>query len=162
MAEKPRPVWLAMTTFDDHARLGGALASLDRVPVGLDGLCLVGQSTAMIGMHQGLIGGEAALAPFSPLFTQVEPMPFVDPESGLVATADRLMTRIKKGGGARPTPTKCWLPAEQRVRLLDGLGVGRLMLLVCPGSAEGWTQSSRTLLKHSAHPVQSYEFPTGG
>lgn len=150
----PRPIiWLAMSAFDDPQRLGSALKGLVAHDVRLAEIGVAGTPSAVDGMRAALSQSAADWQQFVPLFSDVEPVPFIPVIGGVVATSGRLMT---PGEGAVAS-ADCLIPPAQRLRLAGSMTDGAVLLLANPSSQDRWTRSTRVLLRHSAHPVQSHE-----
>ena len=123
-------------------------------------------------MRAAIGQGTADWQHFLPLFSSVEPVPFIPVIGGVVATSGRLMTPAQgaQAGGHASVPSECLIPPAQRLRLAGSLTNGAVLLLSNPSTQDKWTSSTRVLLRHSAHPVQSHEIalphpprlPTGG
>ena len=164
MAEGTGRLWLAATIFDEPDRMGRALWDLQACQVGLGALCVIGTRTAVGTMHGGLCRLDPQWLRFSPLFADVERVPFIDADRDVIATADRLMTNgdahaAQQRKDDASVHRKCWLPETQRTRLAEGIATGGVVVMANPVSREQWAATTRALLQHSTHSVQSYEFP---
>ena len=126
-------------------------------------LCIAGLPAA-IGAVRSAVDA-APLGPGAPLSSLlgVEPLGIVGGATPVLATSNRLLTTLKNPGAvsALTAPVaggSCWLSPPLRTKLMDHMLTGDVVLLAGPVSREQWVLGTRVLLRHSRHPVQSYEF----
>ena len=155
-----------MAAFDDPLRMGRALSALHAGNVGLGELGVLGIPSSVDGMHRAIRDADTAWHQFSPLFASIEPLPFIPLQGGIpvqggvVGTAQRLMTPARPAGTSLTSHASahdCLIPAAQRARLADSIAGGAVVLLANPMTQDKWMHSTRVLLQHSRHPVQSHE-----
>lgn len=157
MADHSGSIWLAATAFDDPERLTRSLVDLKVRDVGVATLCMMGHDGALGGMRKRVCDGSPAGDVFLPLFRDVVPVPFLIGGAPVLATADRLLTSVKTAADRDGAQRGCWLPAAQRERLTGAIAGGAVVLLANPDSRDRWQDSTKVLLQHSRHPVQSHE-----
>ncbi len=124
-------------------------------------LCLAGKPGTVETMRSTLSGKQSPADGALSLLLAVEPFDMVGNTMPIVATSGRLLTTLANStvlSIAGTTNGNCWLPHDMRSRLFDRMISGDALLMAGPLSREQWIMSTRVLLRHSRHPVQSHEF----
>ena len=156
MGESADPFRLAIGVFHEPARLESAISDLFANNFAARDMCLVGTRQAfgrllpMPVAEPGRAHLTGQLQPLSPLAD--------DPE--VVATAgDLLSTLLSHARWQDGTNTPRSSPLQELLaRSSDHIGHGAIALLVSAPDPALQHRSSRILLRHSAHTVQTHEF----
>jgi hypothetical protein len=156
MGESADPFRLAIGVFHEPERLESAICDLFADNVDARDMCLVGTRQAFDRLLPASVAelGRAQLAgqlqPLSPLAA--------DPE--VVATSgDLLSTLLRHAEWQGGTSTLGSSPLQELLaRSSDHIGHGAIALLVSAPDPLLQHRSSRILLRHSAHTVQTHEF----
>lgn len=155
---------LAIGVFHEPDGLDGAISDLFADNFAARDICLVGTRKAFDRLLPASVGesGRAQLTGqlFGQLFGQLQPLSPLADDPEVVATAGDLLSTLlshaKWQGGAN-TPLASPLH-ELLARSCDHIGHGAIALLVSAPDPLLQHRSSRILLRHSAHTVQTHEF----
>lgn len=161
MADGPDKLRIVIAALEPTRSLQTALIDLGNNRISPEDLCLAGSRDALGAAQRAIAGGGSASAPYLPLASNVEPLSLPVPETALLATSDRLLTKLKSGSSAidrEQLDSRCWLAYPLRTGLLDRMTRGDVLLLAGPLSSEHMKLGTRVLLQHSRFPVQSHEF----
>jgi hypothetical protein len=152
---------LAVGIFYEPPRLSRAIAELFAEGVGAQDMCLVGMPSAFeAARHDEIVadGGQVAgvLAGFQlhNLGNLIDGCQLSASSGALLRT---LLKHAKWSKGDQRVRTD-WLWPELCARLTDHIRQGALVLIVGAPTLSSQHQCSRTLLRHSAHTVQTHEF----
>ena len=151
---------LAVGIFYEAPRLCRAIAELFAEGVVVQDMCLVGMPSAFEAAKQDeTVTGEqvlGALAGFQlhNLGNLIDGCQLSASSGALLRT---LLKHAKWSKGDQRLRTD-WLWPELCARLTDHIRQGALVLIVGTPSFSSQRQCSRTLLRHSAHTVQTHEF----
>jgi hypothetical protein len=161
LAEGPEKCRIVIAALDAGGALPTALIDLGQIRIEPEAICLAGTTDALAAAQHALAGMGPPSAPYLPLLHNLEPIVMPAPDLPLLATSDRLLTKLKGGAGAVHRDRlqgRCWLADPMRSGLVDRMGRGDVMLIAGPLSAEHMKLGTRVLLQHSRFPVQSHEF----
>jgi hypothetical protein len=157
MGESADPFRLAIGVFHEPQRLESAITDLFADNFNPRDICLVGTRQAfdrLMPMSAGTAVPRALLTgQFQPLSPLAENQDVVATSGDLLRT---LLSHAKWHGGAR-TPRSSPLH-ELLARSSDHIGHGAFALLVSAPDPLLQHRSSRILLRHSAHTVETHEF----
>jgi hypothetical protein len=159
--EMPDPCRIAIAALDLPDGLQNALCELGSNSFPASALCLAGSPAALEKAHSAIAALPAPVCEFASLAREVEPLTVDSIGVPMLATSDRLLTRLKGTVTDRLVDPggRCWLLPQLRRGLFERIGEGDVMLLAGPlGSAREMTLGTRILLRYSRHPVQSHEF----
>lgn len=158
MGENADPFRLAIGVFHEPQRLESAITDLFADNFDPRDLCLVGTRQAFDRLMP--MAGAAVPEPARALLTgQFQPLSPLGENQDVVATSGDLLRTLlshAKWYGAR-TPRSSPLQ-ELLARSSDHIGHGAIALLVSAPDPLRQHRSSRILLRHSAHTVQTHEF----
>lgn len=127
----------------------------------LEGQRILADKLGLAGTLPALDGLRAAPWPDGArLLLDVAPLPMIEGRA-IYATAKNWVRDLKasessaRAAGMEP---RCWLAPALREGLMERMLAGEVMLLAGPLTADELTASTRVLLKHSDHHVQSHTF----
>jgi hypothetical protein len=152
---------LAVGIFYEPSRLSRAIAELVGDGIGVQDMCLVGMPSAFAAARQDEIiadGGQVAgvLSEF-----QLHNLGDLIDGCQLSASSGALLRTLLRHAKWRKSDQRLrtdWLWPELCARLTDHIRQGALVLIVGAPTFLSQHQCSRTLLRHSAHTVQTHEF----
>jgi hypothetical protein len=151
---------LAISVFDEPQRLEGAITDLFADNFDERDMCLVGTRQAFDRLMPMSAGAAVPKPSRALLAGQFQPLSPLTENQDVVATSGdllrTLLSHAKWHGGAR-TPRSFPLQ-ELLARSSDHIGRGAIALLVSAPDPLLQHRSSRILLRHSAHTVQTHEF----
>jgi hypothetical protein len=160
MGESAGPLRLAIGVFDEPERLEGAITDLFADNFTARDMCLVGTRRAFDTLIPAP-ASPAAPDPRTLLSRQLQPILPLVQDQELVATSGELLGMLLIGGkwnlGASTLSTSGLLP-ELLGKSTGEIGEGAIALLVSAPDPLRQHRSSRILLRHSAHTVQTHEF----
>jgi hypothetical protein len=160
MAEVDDTFRLASGVFYEAPKLGSAVADLLANGFTRRDMCLAGTRDAISGVMQP--AGPAVPALGGSLdYRRVRPLyPLID-NVEVVATSGALLRKLLKEAtwsqGDREL-TSSWLLPDLFARFTDHVRQNAVVLLVSAADSGQQHRSSRILLRHSAHTVQTHEF----
>ena len=161
MADGPDKYRIVIAALDPASTLPPALIGLGQNRIAPEHLCLAGSRDALAAAQLAIAGSGHDSASYLPLARNVEPLVLPVPDTALLATSARLLTRLKGEASVAERDrldSRCWLSYPLRTGLLDRLTWGDVLLMAGPLSAEHMKLGTRVLLQHSRFPVQSHEF----
>jgi hypothetical protein len=152
---------LAVGIFYEPPRLSRAIAELFAEGIGAQDLCLVGIPSAFAAARQDETVAAAEKSAGSLRGFQLHDLGNLIDGYRLSASSGALLRTLlshaKWSKGDQRLRTD-WLWPELCARLTDHLRQGALVLIVGTPTFASQRQCSRTLLRHSAHTVQTHEF----
>jgi len=160
MANAGETLRLAIGIFYEPARLDRAITDLRADGVAAEELCLVGTPDAFekARQHESDASGQPAGAAAHPELRDLGEL--IEGCRLSASPGPLLQTLLKHGKWSKddgPVASD-WLWPELLARLSDHLCKGALVLVVCTPTFASQHKSSRILLRHSAHTVQTHEF----
>lgn len=163
MAGEPDVFRLSMAALEVPAALRDAVDELCANRFTPQDLCIAGLPAAIGSIRSVVDAAPKDSGTRLSSLLGVEPLGLVGGSTPILATSNRLLTSLKNPlpgapGASSPSAGTCWLPPPMRAKLLDHMLTGDVMLLAGPVSRDQWVLGTRVLLRHSRHPVQSYEF----
>ena len=152
---------LAVGIFYEPPRLSRAIAELFAEGISAQDMCLVGMPSAFAAARQdaaagdgGQVAGVLAAFQLHNLGNLIDGYQLSASSGALLRT---LLKHAKWSKGDQRLNTN-WLWPELCARLTDHIRQGALVLIVGTPTFSSQHQCSRTLLRHSAHTVQTHEF----
>ena len=147
---------LAVGIFYEPPRLSRAIAELFAEGVDVQDMCLVGMPSAFKAARRDGTAADGVLAGFQlhNLGNLIDGCQLSASSGALLRT---LLKHAKWSKGDQRLRTD-WLWPELCARLTDHVRQGALVLIVGTPTFASQHQCSRTLLRHSAHTVQTHEF----
>jgi hypothetical protein len=154
MGESADPFRLAIGVFHEPERLDGAISDLFADSFEARDMCLVGTRQAFDRLLAASVANRAQLT------GQLQPLsPLADDPEVVATSGDLLSTLLShakwQGGAHMPSSSPL---QELLARSSDHIGHGAIALLVSAPDPLLQHRSSRILLRHSAHTVQTHEF----
>lgn len=160
MAAPAKTYRLSIGAFSDPGPLSAALRDLSGQGMSIASLCLIGPRDVLLdnGWWHGLGTPDA---PFRSLHASIRAMPgLFDLQSCAVTTGalfdEVFETSVSRCDGLSTCPA--WFSEAQYSRLLSNIRSGRVVLLVSSESPHQQDASTRSLLRHSQHGVQTHDF----
>jgi hypothetical protein len=147
---------LASGIFYDHAALDGAVSDLLRRGFTRRDMCFAGTRDAL-----GAIGGAFALSSAGAPKARLRPLFLLSADTEVVATSGALLRHILKEAPWREGSQRLassWLLPDLFGRFKEHMYRNAVVLLVGAPDADLQRESSRILLRRSAHTVQTHEF----
>lgn len=152
---------LAVGIFYEPPRLSRAIAELFAEGIGVQDMCLVGMPSAFESARQDEAAAEGGQVPGVLAVFQLHNLGDLIDAGQLSASSGALLRTLLKHAkwskGDQRLRTD-WLWPELCARLTDHIRQGALVLIVGTPTFSAQHQCSRTLLRHSAHTVQTHEF----
>jgi hypothetical protein len=159
---------LASGVFYEPAKLTSAITDLHANGFTRRNMCVAGTRDALELVMQRAGSTLPALATLDyrrvwPLYSQVDDVEVVATNGALLR---KLLEKSARSYGD-PASTSSWLLPDLFTRYSDHMRRNAVVLLVNAADSAQQHSSSRILLRHSAHPVQTHEFtpqrqPEGG
>lgn len=159
MGETAEPFRLAIGLFHERQRLENALADLLSDGLGVLDMCLVGTRQAFDRLMPKSGGDGTADLSAAPLAQFQSLLPIAE-DQGVVATSGALLHALRsdaKWQGDGSSGVSRILP-QLLAKSSEHIDQGALALLVRAPDSILQHRSSRILLRHSAHTVQTHEF----
>jgi hypothetical protein len=156
MGESADPFRLAIGVFHEPERLDSAISDLFTDGFAAQDMCLVGTRPAFDHLLPASVSelGRAQLA------SQLEPL--ADGAEVVATSGDLLSTLLGHARWQRGTGARGSSPLQDLLtRSSDHIADGAIALLVRAPDPARQHRSSRILLRHSAHTVQTHEFTPG-
>jgi hypothetical protein len=151
MTDAHRPFRLAIGLFHEPQSLQRAITDLARAGVSDEQLSLVGARTAVERLRRSGAGPLQQLKPLPQLAGKLE---LVASDGGLLDT----LLEHTASDASDTVPAQGWLLPDLFAGLAEHLAAGAVALLVGAPDIGTQRRSSRILLRHSAHTVQTHEF----
>jgi hypothetical protein len=150
---------LAVGIFYEPPRLSRAVAELFAEGIGAQDMCLVGMPSAFAAARQDEIVADGGQVPGVLAGFQLHNLGNLIDGCRLSASSGALLRTLlshASKGDQRLRTDRLW--PELCARLTDHIRQGALVLIVGTPTFASQHQCSRTLLRHSAHTVQTHEF----
>jgi hypothetical protein len=161
MGENANTFRLASGVFYDHRKLESALSELHAEGFGRGDLCLAGRRKALEELVQQRTSLIASLTGKSLTGRQLRPLYPLPGNIEVVATSGNLLRKLMREATWRSGEQQllcAWLVPELLGGFAEHMRQSAIALLVSAPDAILQNRSSRILLRHSAHTVQTHEF----
>ena len=161
MGETAEPFRLAIGLFHDRQRLDEALKDLSADGLGVLDMCLVGTRRAFDRLMPKLEGDGTSEPSGTPLAQFQSLLPIAEGQE-VVATSGALLHALRSDAdrqGDGSSGVSRILP-QLLAKSSEHIDQGALALLVRAPDSVLQHRSSRILLRHSAHTVQTHELPS--
>ena len=152
---------LAVGIFYESPRLSRAVAELMAEGIGVQDMCLVGMPSAFEAARQDEVVADGAQVRGVLAGFQLHNLGNLIDGRQLSASSGALLRTLLKHAKWSKDDRRLrtdWLWPELCARLTDHIRQGALVLIVSTPTFSSQHQCSRTLLRHSAHTVQTHEF----
>jgi hypothetical protein len=161
MGEVGETFRLASGVFYEPRKLGSAIAELHADGFTRRDMCLAGTREALGSVMQQTATPPLSLIGKALNYRQLRPLyPLLD-DVEVVATSGALLRKLLKEAawsGTEQEQSSSWLLPDLFGRFTDHMRQSAIVLLVSAPDSNLQHRSSRTLLRHSAHTVQTHEF----